>query len=102
MKQRASIRKRLHKHGGSKAIDLPNSFIKKLSSDYVEIIESEGKLIIQPESQLDRLEEEPLFEKFVHLLYEDALKNPLKLKDLKEVWGHEWDELLMGVRDDEA
>ncbi len=59
MKQNASIRKRLHKHGGSKAIDLPNSFIKKLSSDYVEIVESEGKLIIHPKANWINLKKNP-------------------------------------------
>lgn len=98
MKQR--LRKRLHKHGGSKALDLPTSFVKQLSSDYVTLIEKEGVLIIQPESELDRLEDDPLFEKFIHLLYEDALTNPSRLKDVKEVWGHEWDELLQDVTDE--
>jgi virulence-associated protein VagC len=101
MKQQTYLRKRLHKHGGSRALDLPTSFVKKLTSDYVKIVEKEGVLIIQPESELDRLEDDPRFEGFIHLLYEDALENPSKLKDVKEIWSSEWDELLKGVTDDE-
>ena len=94
------IRKRLHRHGGSKALDLPSSFVKKLSSDYVKILVREGSLIIEPENDLDRIEEDPLFDKFIALLYQDALENPSKLKDVQEVWGKEWEELLSGVTDD--
>lgn len=102
MKQRNALRKRLHKHGGSKALDLPSSFVKKLSSNYVTIVEKEGVLIIQPESALDSVENDPLFEQFINLLYEDALANPSKLKDVKDVWGNDWDELLKGVEDDDS
>lgn len=95
------VRKRLHRHGGSKALDLPVSFIKNLSSDYVKITIHEGSLIIEPDSDLDRVEEDPLFEKFIALLYQDALENPSRLKDIKDVWGKDWDDLLEGVTDDD-
>ena len=49
----------------------------------------------------DQLEEDPLFEKFISLLYQDALEHPSKLKDANEVWGKDWDDLLKGVTADE-
>lgn len=100
MKQE-TIRKRLHRHGGSRALDLPSSFVNTLSSDYVRIVMRKGSLIIEPESELDQVESDPLFDKFISLLYQDALENPSKLKDVKDVWGGDWDDLLKGVTDDE-
>ena len=95
------IQKRLHQHGGSKALDLPISFIKKLSTDTVSIEEKDDCLIIRPQSELTAMESDPLFTQFIQSLFLDAMKHPEKLKDLEEIWDDEWDDLLEGVPDDE-
>ena len=93
--------KRLHPHGGSKAIDLPISFIKKLSTDFVSIEEKDDCLIIRPQDDLTAMESDPVFTQFIQSLFLDAMKHPEKLKDLEEVWDKEWEDLLEGVSDDE-
>ena len=89
-------------HGGSRAINLPASFIANLPSDCVKIKEKNGRLIIEPtDNQLNNMELDPLFAKFIEALFADAISNPEKLKDLKDVWDDEWNDLLEGVSDDE-
>lgn len=95
------IRKQLHQHGGSKAVDLPMSFIKGLGSNYVTIEEKNGYIAIYPDSPLAGMESDPLFAHFLNTLLTDALKNPSELKDMKEVWDKEWEELLRDVPNDE-
>ncbi len=95
------LQKRLHQHGGSKALDLPSSFVKKLSNDYVKIEERENCLIIHPECELTSMESDPHFAHFIECLLMDAMANPAKLKDAKEIWDAEWDDLLKGVSEDE-
>ncbi len=95
------IQKRIHQHGGSKALDLPASFIKRLSSDVVFIEEKENCLIIRPQDNLTAMETDPLFSKFIQSLCIDALKHPEKLKDIETVWDEEWEDLLDGVSDEE-
>lgn len=95
------LQKRLHQHGGSKAIDLPVSFIKKLSSDIVMIEERDNCLIIWPQEGLNAMEVDPIFKQFIQSILLDAMQHPEKLKDLEEVWDKEWDDLLEGVSDDE-
>lgn len=92
--------KKLFKHGGSYAVDIPASFLKQNSSHEV-ILEMTGKkLSIRSKSELDTIESEPLFANFIRALALDAMKHPDKLRQTKEVWDKEWDELLKGVRVD--
>ncbi|MCE5318997.1 MAG: hypothetical protein LLG04_16745 [Parachlamydia sp.] len=51
--------------------------------------------------RLERIENDPLFEQFIDLLYEDGLANPSKLKDVKDDWDSDWDKLLKGVEDED-
>lgn len=95
------MRKRLHKHGGSKALDLPMHFVKKLPSDYVNIKEQNECLLVCPADKLTSMEEDPLFADFINALLADAMKNPSQLTDLREVWDAEWDDLLEGVDTDD-
>ena len=93
--------KKLFKHGGSYAVDIPMDFVKRTGVTEV-ILESTPKGIrIRPKTELDNIETEPLFGEFIQALAVDAMKHPQKLHDVKEVWGKEWDELLKGVEADE-
>ncbi len=95
------LQKRLHSHGGSKALDLPISFIKKLPSDVVLIEERDNCLIIRPQDELNFVENDPLFKQFIQSILLDAMQHPEKLKNLEEVWDQEWNDLLEGVPDDD-
>ncbi|MGE0268918.1 MAG: AbrB/MazE/SpoVT family DNA-binding domain-containing protein [Candidatus Omnitrophota bacterium] len=92
--------KKLFKHGGSLAIDLPSDFAKN-AGDKVTIQYDNDTLIVRKSTDLDTIESEPEFKTFVKVLLEDALKNPKKLKAMDQVWGKEWDELLKGVEVDD-
>lgn len=96
-----TFQKRLHQHGGSKALDLPATFVRKMPTDYVDIEEREDCLIIRINSELDSLESEPLFTNFINTILADAMEHPEKLKDIREIWDSEWDDLLKGVSEDE-
>jgi len=91
------LRKKLFKHGGSYAVDLPISFVRDLSSNTVEIEKDREKIVIIPKRDLDTIEGEPEFKAFATALLHDALKRPAKLRGVKEVWDEGWDELLKGV-----
>jgi len=91
--------KKLFKHGGSFAIDLPSDFAKN-AGDKVIIQYDSDTLIVRKNTDLDTIESEPEFKTFVKALLEDALKNPTKLKAMNQVWDKEWDELLKGVEVD--
>lgn len=95
------LQKRLHRHGGSKALDLPVGFVKKMSTDFVLIEEKEDCLVIRPQDGLTVMESDPIFTQFIHSLFLDAMKHPEKLKNLEEIWDAEWEDLLKGVSDDE-
>lgn len=93
--------KKLFKHGGSYAVDIPVDFVKQTGSHEV-VLELIGKkLSIRPKSELDTIESDPLFAGFIHALAADAMKHPDKLRQAKEVWDKEWDNLLKDVRGDE-
>ncbi|MBU0693542.1 MAG: AbrB/MazE/SpoVT family DNA-binding domain-containing protein [Candidatus Omnitrophica bacterium] len=93
--------KKLFKHGGSYAVDIPMDFVKHAGVTEV-ILESTSKGIkIRPKTELDNIEAEPLFEKFIQALAVDAMKHPQRLHDVKEVWDKEWDELLKNVEANE-
>lgn len=91
--------KKLFKHGGSLAIDLPNDFAKN-AGDKVIIQYDNDTLIVRKSTDLDTIESEPEFKTFVKVLLEDALKNPKRLKSMDQVWGKDWDDLLNGVEVD--
>ncbi len=93
--------KKLFKHGGSYAVDIPAGFVKQTGSHEV-ILEIVGKkLNIRPKSELDTIESEPLFANFIQALAIDAMKHPDKLRQVKEVWDKEWEGLLKDVRADD-
>ena len=93
--------KKLFKHGGSYAVDIPIDFIKQTKSHEV-ILEVVGqKINIRHKTELDTMESEPLFATFIQALAADAMKHPEKLRQAKEVWNKEWGGLLKGVTADD-
>lgn len=95
------IEKKVFKHGGSFAVDLPKAFFNGKGQEVV-IQYDEEKIIIVSKSGLDNIESEPEFETFVKALVADSLENPEKLKDMRQVWDEEWDELLKDVKVEDA
>jgi virulence-associated protein VagC len=93
----ASTEKKLFKHGGSWAVDLPMPFAKRFSDMSVVIEASPQGILIKPKTELDTMEADPLFQQFVRAIAIDAMKNPDKLHDAQDVWDHEWTDLLKGV-----
>ena len=93
--------RKLFKHGGSYAIDIPMEFIKIAGTTEVILESTPKRLSIRPKTELDTIESEPLFTEFINVLAVDALKHPEKLRGSKEVWDKEWDELLKGVSGDD-
>ena len=91
------MQKKLFKHGGSYAVDLPVSFVRELSLKTVVIETHRDKLVISPKRELDTIEQEPEFRTFVAALLQDAMRRPSKLRDVKEVWDKEWGDLLKDV-----
>lgn len=95
--------KKLFKHGGSQAINIPKEFTKNLIDGEVLIAISPNEIVIRNKSQLDTIESDPHFETFIKAIAIDAMKHPQKLHDLQEVW-KDLDSLLKDVpceRDDE-
>lgn len=92
--------KKLFKHGGSQAINLPREFAQNLVDNEVFIEVSSNEIVIRNKTKLDTMESEPHFATFIKAIAIDAMKHPEKLYDLNEVWGSEWDELLKGVSAD--
>ena len=93
--------KKLFKHGGSQAINLPKEFAQNLTDNEVFIEVSPNEIVIRNKSKLDNMESEPHFATFIKAIAMDAMKPPEKLRDLNEVWGSEWDKLLEGVSADD-
>jgi len=89
--------KKLFKHGGSWAVDLPMPFAKGVSDMSVVIESSPQVIVIKPKTELDTMEADPLFQQFVKAIAIDAMKNPDKLHDSRDVWDDEWTDLLKGV-----
>src|SRR5271157_678108 len=89
------IQKKLFKHGGSLAVDLPKEFVR--SNKEVIIKYDKDRLIVFSKNTLENLESEPEFKTFIKALVEDSLNNPQKLKDMNKVWDKEWIELLRDV-----
>ena len=95
------MQKKLFKHGGSYAVDLPMSFVRDLNPKTVVIERQRDRIVIAPRRELDTIEAEPEFGTFVAALLRDAMHRPSRLRDVKEVWDKEWDELLKDVPRDE-
>ena len=93
--------RKLFRHGGSYALDLPMDFVKNAGTTEVILEGTLKKLSIRPKTELDTIEADPLFAEFINALAVDAMKHPEKLYAAKEVWDKEWDELLDGVAADE-
>jgi hypothetical protein len=98
----ALVEKRLFRHGGSWAIDLRMQFAKEFKDMSVVIEETPQGILIKPKTELDAMEAEPLFQKFVEALAMDAMKHPEQLHDARDVWDDEWADLLKGVDIDDA
>lgn len=95
------IVRKLFKHGGSYALDLPMDFIRNAGTAEVILESTPERLSIRPKTELDSIESDPLFAGFINALAVDAMKHPEKLHEAKRVWDKEWDELLKGVTVDE-
>ncbi len=90
------IEKKLFKHGGSFAVDLPKEFVRSRNTEVIIKYDKE-RLIVISKNTLENIESEPEFKTFIKALVEDSLKNPHKLKDIKQVWDKEWTDLLKDV-----
>ena len=97
----ASTEKRLFKHGGSWAVDLPMQFAKEVNDMSVVIDVSPNEIRITPKTELGTMESDPLFQQFVEAIAIDAMTHPDKLHDVEDVWDDEWDGILKGVKIDE-
>ena len=90
------VEKKLFKHGGSYAVDLPKEFVKSKGAQVI-IKYDKDRVIVTSKSTLENIESEPEFKVFIKALLEDSLKNPQKLKDINQVWDKEWTKLLKEV-----
>lgn len=93
--------RKLFKHGGSYAVDIPMEFVRSVGTTEVILESTPKELSIRPKTELDNIEADPLFARFINGLAVDAMKHPEKLHEAKRVWDKEWDELLKGVTVDE-
>ena len=96
----ASREKKLFKHGGSWAVDLPIQFAKEVKDMGVVVHALPGEIRITPKTDLDTMESDPLFQQFIEEIAADAMRCPEKLHAIEEVWDDEWDDLLKGVEVD--
>ena len=80
------ITKKLFKHGGSQAINLPKEFVQDLNGDEVLAEVTPDQIIIRKKSKLDTIESDPLFATFIQAIAADAMKHPEKLHDLDDAW----------------
>lgn len=93
--------RKLFKHGGSYAVDIPMDFVRSVGTTEVILESTPERLSIRHKTELDSIESDPLFTEFINALAVDAMKHPEKLHEAKRVWDKEWDELLKGVTIDE-
>lgn len=98
--------KKLFKSGGSMAVVIPSELIKQFDSDEYRLEmgfngDSQPAIIMTPvddvDNELDALEADPDFALFINAIYQDAMKNPHKLLDDKDVWAAKIVELLKDV-----
>ncbi len=96
-----TMTRKLFKHGGSQAINLPMEFVQNLTSDEVIAEVTPDEIVIRKKPELDTIESDPLFSTFIQAIAADALKHPEKLRDLDEAW-KDLDALLKDLPDIEA
>ncbi|MCH9628014.1 MAG: hypothetical protein S4CHLAM2_16630 [Chlamydiales bacterium] len=89
-----TYRKKIFKHGGSRAVDLPKE--ANLGDKEVTVELREDGVFIYSDD-LTTMESDPCFHLFIEALFQDAMKNPDQLKSFEEVWDSEWNTLLEGV-----
>jgi hypothetical protein len=97
----AKTAKKLFKHGGSWAVDLPIQFVKEVADMNVIVETSPQGVLIKPKTELDTMESDPMFQQFIQAIAIDAMTHPEKLHDAKDVWDDEWSDLLEGVEVEE-
>jgi len=90
--------RRIFRHGGSYAVHIPMSFAKRIGCENILIEETSGGLFIHSATKLDTMENDPSFDKFIQAIYADALANPHKLHDMKEVWDEKTVAILKDVK----
>lgn len=95
-----TVIRKLFKHGGSYAVDIPMEFVRHTGTIEVILERLPGRINIRPKTELDTIESEPFFTQFIHALAIDAMRHPEKLHGQKEVWDKEWGKLLKDVSDD--
>lgn len=88
--------RKLFKHGGSQAINLPKEFVENLNDDEILVEFSPNKIIISKKSDLDTIESDPHFATFIRAIAADAMKHPEKMHDLDDAW-KDLDEILKDV-----
>ena len=93
----ATTEKKLFRHGGSWAVDLPMQFAKAVRDMNVIIEASPDEIRITPKTELDGIEADPLFPQFFEALAIDAMKHPEVLHTPEAVWDEGWKEILAGV-----
>ena len=90
------IVRKVFKHGGSAAVNLPKEFSRHLSGKYIYLEVYSDKVIVRNPDFLENMESDPLFNSFIEGIMQDALEHPTKLHDLNKAWGN-IDELLKDV-----
>jgi len=93
-----AVVKKLFKHGGSYAVDIPIEFVNNIDTKEVILVVVSNEIHIHPKKELDTIESEPQFAQFISALAADALKHPEKLRASNEVWDEEWKTLLKGIQ----
>ena len=93
----SSYQKKLFKHGGSMAVNLPAEAVKRLEQDNIQVEVRQDGIFIPFEESLDSMESDPQFENFIQGIYRNAMENPDQLKEVSDVWDSEWNDLLEGV-----
>lgn len=94
------MRKKIFKHGGSLAVDLPKEFVKNIPGREVVIECSDDEIVIRGKDELDTLESDPLFSAFIQAIAVDALSHPQKLQDPADAWSPEVVKLFHKMSDD--
>lgn len=84
------------------AVVVPSEFIDQFQSNEYQLeiglnSENQPAIIMTPLNELDALEADPAFALFINAIYQDAVKNPQKLLDDKDVWDDDIDQLLKNV-----
>ena len=91
--------KRLFRHGGSKAVNLPARFVRSLPIEELKLEErDDGTLVLHPVDPLDSMESDPRFAQFLEALLADVLEHPEELKSVEDLGFEKLEKLLEGVK----